>query len=107
MLQRWMQYFDKISSLSAVGLHGGIRSGKIWLIQESNVVDVNAMIGVVLDVFDNLVGIGLSPVPGNTRRVPNATDITSASFIAVSLHITVRAPRVSIDVVHTARSRLL
>ena len=61
-LESWMQHFDKVCSLAATGLHGGIWCAQVRLVEEANVVDRYSFVRVVLNVFHDLVGVALSPI---------------------------------------------
>jgi hypothetical protein len=56
------QNFDEVRGLGAGGEHGSVRSGKIRLIEESEVSYPDACGGVEVDVGDEVVGVGLFPV---------------------------------------------
>ena len=45
-------------------LHGGVRCGVIWLVEETEVRDFDAGTGIEFDVCDEVVCIGLFPVTG-------------------------------------------
>jgi len=68
----------------------------IRLVQESNVVDGDTLVGVLLDVLDKLIGISLSPVSSGTVGASDTTEEATIVLIAVVLHVVwrqrVRAP---------------
>ena len=61
-LQSWIEHFDEVGSLSAIRLHRRVRSREVWLIQEAYEINCYTLGFVVLDIFDNLIRVGLPPV---------------------------------------------
>ena len=57
-----MQHFDEVGSLAAAGLHRGVRGAQVGLVEETDVVDRDALGLVVLEVLDELVCVALSPI---------------------------------------------
>jgi hypothetical protein len=55
---------------------------KIRLVQEADNVDGKAVVCVVLDVFDDLVGICLTPVTSRTGCIPHTTKVATVKVSA-------------------------
>jgi len=81
LLESRVQDLDEVGSLLAIRLHGGICGVEIRLVQEADVLDLDAVGLVVLNVPDDLVGVGLPPV---ASRAVGASDTTKVPAVVLS-----------------------
>ena len=79
----------------------------IRLVQETNIVDGDTLVGVLLDVVDKLVGVSLSPVSSSTVGASDTTEEATVVLVAVVLHVVVGGPGISVDGLHTTSDGLL
>jgi len=84
-----------------------INSLLIRLVQESNIVDGNTLVGVLLDILDKLVGISLSPVSSGTVCASDTTEEATIVLVAVVLHVVIGGPGISVDGLDTTSDGLL
>lgn len=80
LLQGRIEDLDEVCGLLTVRLHGGVGCVEIRLVEEADVLHVDAVGAVVLDVPDDLVGVGLSPVASGTRGVGDATKVATVEI---------------------------
>lgn len=124
-LESWVQDLDEVGSLLTVRLHGRVGRVEIRLVQEADVLDLDAVGLVVLDVPDDLVGVRLPPVASlavgtrDTAEVPavvvGAWQKSQSSIVpvcmngtrTVGLHVPIGTPSISVDGVDTASNGLM
>ena len=102
LLEAWSKNLNEVGSLATARLHRSVRGAEIRLIQEAYVIDVDALCRIVLDILDELVGVGLPPVATLAFGAEDTAEIATVGVGVVGLHVAIRGPRIGVDVVHAA-----